>query len=115
MVAITLWNVFGFENLLAAVSTETLYVIYVSVGLFTLGFLPGVLFSKYRLRAPIVLIAALFTMCAAGTWQLTQSGVTPVDPPPFGWYILLWAAVGVVAVVSGWLEILLRRRNGNYA
>jgi len=113
--AITLWSVFGFENLLEVASTEPVYVTYIFVGMFTLGFLPSILFSKYRSRVPVVLVMGLFTICVTGTWQVVQAGATPVDPTPFGWYILLWVAVMLVTVVSGWIELRIRRRKNNYA
>lgn len=113
--AIALWSVFGFENLLTAASTETLYVAYVLTGMFILGFLPTILLFKYQSRVPAILVTLLFALCAVGTWRTVQSGVTPVGPTPFGWYILFWVAVGVVVTLSGWIELRIRRRKNNYA
>ncbi|QKY21750.1 hypothetical protein B4589_011540 [Halolamina sp. CBA1230] len=69
--------------------------------MFVLGFVPAVLYSKYRSRVPLALSVFLFVGSAFGTYRVVASGLTPVDPTPFGWYLLLWpACVVLYAAIS---------------
>lgn len=110
IVAVLLWNTFGFENLLAAFATEPLYSTYVVIGMFVLGFIPGVLYADRKSVSPICLVVALLVLSGFGTWQTVQSGATPVSPTPFGWYTLLWVGIIAVAVLVGGLELRIRQQ-----
>lgn len=104
-VAIALWSFFGFENLLELPTVEPLYFTYIVVGMFALGFIPGLLYTKWNAVSPSILIGGLLCLSSYGTWQAIGAGATPVDPTPFGWYTLLWVAVVAVASVLAWMEI----------
>jgi len=93
--AALLWSYFGFENLFVAFATEPLYASYVILGMFLLGCIPGILYVRYRSVSPLLLVGSLFSLTGVLTWQTIQTSATPVDPTPFGWYILLW--IGIVA------------------
>ncbi|RDZ56230.1 hypothetical protein C5B91_18960 [Haloferax sp. Atlit-10N] len=73
--------------------------------MFALGFIPGVLYIKWNAVSPSVLIGGLLCLSSYGTWQAIGDGATPVDPTPFGWYMLLWVAVVALASVLAWVEI----------
>lgn len=96
-----LWTWFGFDTNVAG---EELFFAYVVVGAFLLGALPAVAFATRRLRAPAVVVVAAFTLSAYGTWSIVAAGVTPVDPTPFGWYLLGWPLVAIVALLVGGVE-----------
>ncbi|WP_255246080.1 hypothetical protein [Halolamina sp. CBA1230] len=101
LLSTALSSFFGFASLLAQADTEPLYVFYSLCGLFVLGFVPAVLYSKYRSRVPLALSVFLFVGSAFGTYRVVASGLTPVDPTPFGWYLLLWpACVVLYAAIS---------------
>lgn len=102
--SLALWDTFGFESLLAAFSTEPLYVIYLASGMVTVGFVPGLLYARRHTIAPLITVGVLFLVTGFGTWQTARTGVTPVGPTPFGWYGLLWVGVVTVTATIGWLE-----------
>lgn len=104
LLSFALWSFFGFEDLLASVGTEPLYVFYLVGGMFSLGFVPSVLYSRYGLCAPVGLSAFFLVGSAFGTYQVVSSGLAPVDPTPFGFYLLLWPACVVLYAVIGAVE-----------
>lgn len=104
LLSFALWSFFAFEALLASVGTEPLYVFYLVGGMFSLGFAPAVLYTKYGLRAPIGLSMFVFLGSAYGTSRVVSSGLTPVDPTPFGFYLLLWPGPVVLYAVVGAVE-----------
>jgi hypothetical protein len=110
-IAALLWTYFGFENLPAAFATEPLYVSYVSVGMVLLGSIPGVLSVRLHTVSPLLLVGGLLTLSTVLTWQTHRTGVTPVDPTPFGWYVLLWIGIVAVSGLVGGIETALRHRS----
>jgi|AntRauTorcE11898_2_1112593.scaffolds.fasta_scaffold02169_3 hypothetical protein len=108
IIALYLWNWFGFENFRGMLSAEPLFLLYTLTGMFALGFVPGLLYVKWESISPGLLISGLFCLSAYGTWTTIGDGSTPVDPTPFGWYILLWAGIAVFISGVGWTE---RKRN----
>jgi hypothetical protein len=108
IVGLALWNHFGFEGLRGMLSTEPLLLTYTLVGMFALGFVPGLLYAARRCVSPGLVIGGLLCLSSYGTWTTVRSGATPVDPTPFGWYALLWVGIVLLAAGSGWIE--LRRR-----
>jgi hypothetical protein len=105
-VAALLWTWFDFTTRVAG---NELFVTYVAVGAFLLGALPAVAVARARLLAPALVVEALFVLSAYGTWSLVAAGLTPVDPTPFGWYLLGWPVVAVGALLVGGGEYGLRR------
>ncbi|SEO92897.1 hypothetical protein SAMN04487948_10831 [Halogranum amylolyticum] len=101
-----LWTWFGFDT---GVAGDEPFFAYVAVGAVLLGALPAVAVATRRLRAPALVVAAAFTLSAYGTWSIVDSGLTPVDPTPFGWYLLGWPLVAVAALLVGGGEYGLRR------
>lgn len=111
VVSLLLWNYFRFEDLTAAFSTEPFYVAYVLTGMVALGFIPGVFYSGRNIILPAILTVVLLVVSGFRTWQIVSSGATPVDPTPYGWYILLWIGVVAAASLAGGLELKLRQRS----
>jgi hypothetical protein len=110
-IAALLWTYFGFENLLAAFATEPLYVSYVILGMVLLGSIPGVLYVRLHTVAPLLLVGSLLTLSTVLTWHTHRTGATPVDPTPFGWYIILWIGIVAVSGLIGGIETALRHRS----
>jgi hypothetical protein len=108
IIALSLWNWFGFESFRGMLSAEPLFLLYTLTGMFALGFIPGLLYAKWESISPGLLIGGLLCLSAYGTWAAIGDGSTPVDPTPFGWYILLWAGVAILISGVGWAEM---RRN----
>lgn len=106
--SLMLWEYFNFENPFAAFAREPAYAVYMIVGMLLLGIVPGIFILQDRIVSPPILIGGLFLFGAYGTWKVDQSGLTPVDPTPFGWYNFLWPGIVVVAVVAGGIEYWLR-------
>jgi len=104
LLSTALLSFFGFAGLLSQVETEPLYVFYSVCGLFVLGFVPAVLYSKYGSRVPVPLSMIFFIGSAYGTYRIVASGLTPVDPTPFGFYLLLWPGSVVLYAVVGAVE-----------
>jgi hypothetical protein len=104
LLSLVLWSLLDFGDLLSSVGTEPLYVFYLVGGMFALGFVPAVLYSKYGSRAPGALSVFLLVGSAFGTYRIVASRLTPVDPTPFGWYLLLWPAPVVLYAVIGAVE-----------
>lgn len=85
---------------------------YLVVGAAALGALPAVLYTTKRLRSPTAVVTTLFTLTAYGTWSTYVAPTippAPVDPTPFGWYLLGWPAVAAAALLVGGVEYGLRR------
>jgi hypothetical protein len=111
-VALGLWNFFKFDSFPRMLSAEPLFLGYTLLGMFALGFVPGLLYAKWRTISPGVLIGGLLSLSAYGTWTIVSDGLTPVDPTPFGWYVLFWVGIVVLITIVGWGEMrLLHRRN----
>ncbi|WP_237560294.1 hypothetical protein [Halolamina sediminis] len=104
LLSFLLWSLFDFEDLLASVGTEPLYVFYLVGGMFALGFVPAVLYARYGLRAPGAISVFLLVGSAFGTYRVVASGATPVDPTAFGFYLLLWPGCVVLYAVIGAVE-----------
>ncbi|MDZ7849785.1 MAG: hypothetical protein U5K70_02870 [Halodesulfurarchaeum sp.] len=110
-IALGLWYSFEFESVPKMLSTEPLFMGYVLLGMFALGFVPGLLYAKLGSVSPALLIGGLLLVSAYGTWMIVGDNLTPVGPTPFGWYVLFW--VGSIALISvvGWGEVTLLQRN----
>ena len=108
--AVGLWTAFAFEPILRMRSTEPLFLGYTLLGMFALGFVPGLLYVRWRVITPGLLVGGALVLSAAGTWTIVSQGLTPVDPTPFGWYVLLWVGIVGLSVVVGWIEGRIRGR-----
>lgn len=106
--SMVLWESFGFMSPAKTFAVDPLFGTYTVAGMFLLGAVPGALFARYRSLAPAVVVGSLLAVSAAWTRRTTASGATPVDPTPFGWYLLLWVVVVALAALSGWIERRLR-------
>lgn len=82
---------------------------YQVVGMVLLGAVPAVLLLQARLVTPALTVGALGAWGVYRTWRTQQLGLTPVDPTPFGWYLLLWAAILALALFVGGVEYGVRR------
>lgn len=109
LISVLLWYRFEFESLLTLFSSETLYAAYVVVGMFVVGFVPGVLYAQQRAVSPLFIVVGLLALTGFGTWQTVQSNLTPVGPTPFGWYTLLWVGVLVIAGLFGGVELQIKQ------
>lgn len=110
-IAITslLWTWFEFTTRLAG---NELFLAYNVGGAFVLGALPAALLTRKRLVSPAVVVGCLFLFTAYSTWSTYVAPATPptpVDPTPFGWYLLGWPVVVLIAVFFGGVEHVLRR------
>lgn len=110
-IGLGLWNFFEFESFPRMLSTEPLFMGYTLLGMFALGFVPGLLYARWRAISPGLLEGGLLTLSAYGTWTVVRDGLTPVDPTPFGWYVLLWVGIIVLISVVGWGEVRLFQRS----
>ncbi|WP_251343781.1 hypothetical protein [Haloplanus halophilus] len=110
-IAALLWTYFGFEDLLATAATEPLYVGYVVLGMVLLGSVPGILYVRFDTVSPPLLVGSLLTLSTGLTWRTHRTSATPVDPTPFGWYVLLWIGIVAVAGLVGGIETTLRHRS----
>jgi hypothetical protein len=85
---------------------------YVAVGGLLLGAVPVAILVETRLVAPSVAVAAALAASAYGTWSVYVAPdvtPTPVDPTPFGWYLIAWVVVLGAALAAGGVEYGLRR------
>jgi fluoride ion exporter CrcB/FEX len=101
------WMWFDFST--DVTSAELAYLV---TGALLLGALPTALLTSKRLLSPAVVVAVLFTLSAYSTWSTYVAPATPpapVDPTPFGWYLLGWPAVGTAALLVGGVEYGFRR------
>lgn len=88
------------------------FLTYVAGGAFLLGVLPAALVTTKRLVSPVVLVSILYVLSAYGTWSVYVAPTTPptpVDPTPFGWFLIGWPVVAVTALLVGGVEFGLRR------
>ena len=113
-VSALLWTWFDFTTRVAG---NELFLTYVAVGAFLLGALPAVAVASARLVTPVLVVTVSFLLSAYGTWSLVASGLTPVDPTPFGWYLLGWPVVvgGVLLVGAGEYGLRRHRQRPNTA
>ena len=107
-VALGLWTAFGFERVSGMLRTEPLFLGYTLLGMFALGFVPGLVYARWRAVSPGLLVGGALLLSAAGTWTTVRDGLTPVDPTPFGWYVLLWVGIVGLSLVVGWIESRIR-------
>ncbi|EMA64434.1 hypothetical protein [Halorubrum lipolyticum] len=85
---------------------------YVALGGLSLGAVPVAVLVETRLVAPSIVVGVAFVASAYGTWSVYVAPVatpTPVDPTPFGWYLIGWVAVLGAALVAGGAEYGVRR------
>ncbi|MGM0372648.1 MAG: hypothetical protein ACQEQJ_09140 [Halobacteriota archaeon] len=109
VIAASLWTGFGFEGFGRLLETEPAFLAYILSGMVLLGAIPGVCYATWRSVAPALLIGGSLCLSAAGTWAIVRDGLTPVDPTPFGWYVLLWVGIAVVATAAGLVEHWVRQ------
>ncbi|EMA63778.1 hypothetical protein [Halorubrum kocurii] len=77
-----------------------------------LGAVPVAILAETRLVAPSIVVGVAFAASAYGTWSVTvapAATLTPVDPTPFGWYLIGWVAVLGVALIVGGAEYAIRQ------
>ena len=110
-IALVLWYIFEFESFPKMLSTEPLFMGYVLLGMFALGFVPGLLYAKWGSISPALLIGGLLLLSSYGTWTIVGDNLTPVDPTPFGWYVLFWVGSIALITVVGWGEVTLIKRS----
>ncbi|WP_435093568.1 hypothetical protein [Halorubrum sp. N11] len=85
---------------------------YVAVGGLLLGAVPVVLLVENRLVVPSIVVVVALAVSAYGTWSVSVAPdvtPTPVDPTPFGWYLIGWVVVLGAALVAGGVEYGFRR------
>lgn len=103
-----LWVWFGFTT---RVQGNELFLGYILTGAVVLGVVPTLLLVTKRLVSPILAIAGLGLGSAYQTWSVyvaPEIAPTPVDPTPFGWYLLGWIIVIAVALILGGGEYGIR-------
>ena len=104
VLAMSLWYFFDFEGVGRMLATEPFVLVYTLSGMFLLGVIPGLLYAKWKTISPGVLVGGMVCLSSYSTWNLVREGLTPVDPTPYGWYVLLWVGIAVVITVSGLVE-----------
>ena len=110
-----LWTFFEFESPGRMLWTEPLFLGYTLLGLFALGFVPGLLYARWGAISPGLLVGGSLSLSAYGTWTTVRDGLTPVDPTPFGWYVLFWAGIVVFVTVVGWGEVRIFQRGHGHS
>ena len=107
-----LWLWFGFT------ARVDLFLAYISIGAVSLGAIPALLLVTKRLITPSLIVATALTVSAYGTWSVYIAppvSSTPIDPTPFGRYLIRWVIVVTVAFLAGGGEYEFRnsRKNNN--
>ena len=90
----------------------TPFLLYVAAGGLLLGAVPVAMLIEIRLVAPSIVVGVAFIASAYRTWSAYVAPAvtpTPVDPTPFGWYLIGWVVVLGAALVTGGAEYGLRR------
>ncbi|MFO8114183.1 MAG: hypothetical protein R6U01_02280 [Halorubrum sp.] len=90
----------------------TLFLGDVVGGGLLLGAVPVAISVETRLVAPSSVVGAALAASAYGTWSVCvapEVNPTPVDPTPFGWYLIGWPVVMGAALVTGGAEYGLRQ------
>ncbi|WP_144923575.1 hypothetical protein [Halorubrum salsamenti] len=111
----------GFAHLIVAVALAEWFGLsigatpllgYVAAGGLLLGAVPVAIWVGSRLVTPTIVVGGALAASAYGTWSVYVAPVvspTPVDPTPFGWYLIGWVVVLGAALVAGGAEYGLRR------
>lgn len=89
-----------------------LFLGYVAIGSLLIGAVPVVLLVENRLVAPSSVVCIALAASTYETWSVYVAPdvvPTPVDPTPFGWYLIGWPVVIGAALAAGGGEYGLRR------
>ncbi|WP_306053652.1 hypothetical protein [Natronococcus wangiae] len=77
----------------------------VLIGLVALGAVPALLFIRWRLRLPALVVAGGFAFATYGTWRYVQETVhVGASPSPMIVYAVVWFVPLALALVLGALE-----------
>ncbi|WP_254524011.1 hypothetical protein [Natrinema caseinilyticum] len=104
-VAALLWDYFRYGVLWDVSFTG----VYITAGIFALGFVPVLSSTRQKSISPVLLVSILLLASVYSEWQGYFSPRFG-GPGPFGWYILLWVGVVLLAGLAGDLEVTLKQR-----
>lgn len=108
-IAVLLWN-HWFDNLGEMLAVKPLNAIYISLGMFLLGFVPAVFYVGQEVISPAIIVGGLLVLSGVGSW-VAGSVVAPRSAPtPFGLYVLSWVGIVALGVIAGRLESRRNRR-----
>jgi hypothetical protein len=102
-VAVVLWN-YWFDNLGEMLTVKPLNGAYIVLGMFLLGFVPVLFYVGDRVISPVIVVAVLLLLSAAGSWLANPVFAPTAVPTPFALYILLWIGVIALAGLAGGVE-----------
>jgi hypothetical protein len=108
-------GVFGIAaELFDAQPIEYAMLALVVIGLVALGAGPALLFARWRLRLPAVVVAVGFAFATFRTWRYVQETTFPgASPSPMLSYAVFWFVPFALALVIGGLEYRRsQRRSG---
>jgi hypothetical protein len=98
-------------ELFAAQPVEYAMLAFAVIGLVALGAVPALLFVRWGLRLPAVVVAVGFTLATLRTWRYVQETVhLGASPSPMIAYAVFWFVPLALALVVGGLEY--RRLHG---
>ncbi|MDG5758714.1 hypothetical protein QA600_05110 [Natronococcus sp. A-GB1] len=98
-------------ELFAAQPVEYAMLALVVAGLVALGAVPTLLFVRWQLRLPVVVVAGGFALVTLWTWRYVRETVhLGASPSPMITYAVLWFVPFALALVVGGLEY--RRLHG---
>lgn len=102
--AVGLWTGFGLDDLLELASVKPLYGLYVFLGMFALGFVPAVFYLGGDHVMPGLVVGSFLILSVVPSWRAGPAEAPQGGPTPFGFYILFWIGIIVLAVLAARFE-----------
>jgi hypothetical protein len=103
-VAVLLWDYFGFDNLRELVVIKPLIGGYLLLGMFVLGFVPALFYIGRKFISPAAVVGGLLLLSVLWSFLSGPVRAPAGTPAPFGFYILFWVGVVVLAGLVGGFE-----------
>lgn len=108
-VAVLLWN-HWFDNLSEMVMIKPLNGVYVSLGMFLLGFVPVMFYVGERVISPAIVVAVFLLLSGSGSWLAGPVRAPSTVPTPFALYIIFWVGVVALSSLTGRVEYRRKQR-----
>lgn len=99
-VAVLLWN-HWFDNLWELTATKPLSGLYLLLGMFSLGFVPTVLYVGRKVVSPAIIVGGSLVIGGAGSALLSAVTAPSAAPTPFALYAFLWAGILLIGIMAG--------------
>lgn len=102
--AVTLWTVFGLDDLVELLAVKPFYGLYLFSGMFALGFVPTVFYLARERVLPALVVASFLLLSSVASWRAGPPEAPRGGPTPFAFYILLWLVIIGLAVLVARFE-----------